>query len=126
VTPAERAEIVVTSRLLEASGKLDLLATGVALVSATALLFSTPHRVAALTAIALGIVAKFYAVRIAFDARLFADVALLTLTMSDLDAAFAKKAGRSWSERCRGARRLIVVFGLATVAQCAAIAFLVF
>lgn len=113
MTAEERAEIVVTARLLEAAGRIDWLSTGLTLIAAVSL-----HGLTAATAILLGVVAKFYSVRIAFDARLFADVAAETLTMSDLDAAFRKKSGRSWPERCRGARRLVVVCAIVTAAQC--------
>jgi hypothetical protein len=121
MTPAERAEIIVTARLLEAAKSLDLLSTGLSLVSAAIVLLGKPHRTAAIACIVCGIVAKFYSVRIALDARLFGDVVTETLTMSDLDAAFAKKSGRGWIERCRGAKRLVVTCAIATAAQCAAI-----
>jgi hypothetical protein len=122
MTSAERGEVLVTARLLEAAGKVDVLSTGITLIAAASLFFASPHRAAALAAIVLGIVAKLYAVRIAFDARLLADVAAGTLTTLDLDAAFPAKSGRSWALRCRGARRLVVVFGVVAVLQCAVVA----
>ena len=121
MTSAERGEVLVTARMLEAAGKLDLLSTGITLIAVASLFFASTHRVAALTAIVLGITAKLYALRIAFDARLLADVAAGTLTTLDLDAAFPTKAGRPWTQRCRGARRLVIVFALLAMAQCVAV-----
>ncbi len=60
-------------------------------------------------------------VRIAFDARLLSDIALDRLTDADLDAAFPAKAGRRWSNRLRGAKRLVIVCAAATMTQCIAI-----
>jgi hypothetical protein len=122
VTSAERGEVLVTARMLEAAGKVDVLSTGITLLAVASLFFASPHHVAALAAIVLGIAAKLYAVRIAFDARLLADVAAGTLTTLDLDAAFPEKSERSWTMRCRGAKRLVVVFGVVVILQCAVVA----
>lgn len=119
MTPAERAQILVTARLLEAAGKIDILSTGLTLLAA-AMLFGA-FEIAGVVAIVLGIVAKLYSVRIAFDARLLSDVALDQLTTEDLDAAFPAKAGRAWSVRLRGAKRLVVVLAATSIAQCIAI-----
>lgn len=120
MTPAERAQVLVTARLLEAAGKIDMLSTGLTLLAAAATLFGV-FNIAGIVVIALGVVAKLYSVRIAFDARLLSDVALDKLTTADLDAAFPAKAGRAWSERLRGAKRLVVSCAVATIAQCIAI-----
>lgn len=120
MTPAERAQILVTARLLEAAGKIDILSTGLTLLAAAAMLFGA-FEIAGVVAIVLGVVAKLYSVRIAFDARLLSDVALDQLTTEDLDAAFPAKAGRAWSDRLRGAKRLVVVLAATTIAQCIAI-----
>ena len=68
-----------------------------------------------------GVVVKLYGIRIAFDAVLLRDIALDKLTGADLDAAFPNKAGRDWSARLRGCRRLVTVYVVATIAQCMAI-----
>lgn len=110
MTTEERTNVLVTARFLEGAGRIDLLSTGLTVLAVVWLSW---------IAIALGIIAKIYAVRIAFDARLLDDVANERLTSEDLDAAFPKKAGRSWSERCRGARRLVVTCAAATTLQLA-------
>ena len=120
MTPAERAQILVTARLLEAAGKIDILSTGLTLLAAAAMLFGA-FEIAGVVVIVLGIVAKLYSVRIAFDARLLRDVVLDRLTTEDLDAAFPAKAGRAWSDRLRGAKRLVIVLAATTAAQCIAI-----
>jgi hypothetical protein len=102
MTAAERAQILVTARLLEAAGKIDILSTGLTLLATAAMLFGA-FAIAGVVAIMLGIVAKLYGVRVAFDARLLSDVAPDKLTDADLDAAFPSKAGRAWSDRLRGA-----------------------
>ncbi|MEO8381259.1 MAG: hypothetical protein ABI779_16490 [Acidobacteriota bacterium] len=118
MTSAERGQVLLTGRLLEAAAKLDLLSTGITLLAAASLFFSPRDRVVGILCVVLGIVVKFYAVRIAFDARLLADIAAGTLTTADLDAAFPKKAGRDWSLRCAGAKRLVLVFGVLVIVQC--------
>lgn len=120
MTPAERAQILVTARLLEAAGKIDTLSTGLTLLAAAAMIFGA-FEIAGVVAIVLGIVAKLYSVRIAFDARLLSDVALDKLTTEDLDAAFPAKVGRVWSDRLRGAKRLVIFYAIAMMAQCMAI-----
>lgn len=117
MTAAERAEVLVTARLLEAARTIDWLSTGLTLIAAFGV-----KNVAGIAVIALGVVAKVYGFRVAFDARLFRDIAEEKLLSTDLDAAFPKKAGRSWSERCRGAKRLVIMLAAATLAQCLAIA----
>jgi len=118
MTAEDRGLVLVTARMLEAAMKVDLLTTGLTLIATASLLVASPHRIEAIVAIALGLAAKFYAVRIAFDARLLDDIATGSLFSSDLDTAFPTKAGRSWDARCRGARRLVVVFVVLVVAQC--------
>jgi hypothetical protein len=124
MTPAERAQILVTARLLEAAAKIDTLSTGLTLLAAAAMLFGVRNgcfAIAGIVVIALGVVAKVYSVRIAFDARLLSDIALGQFTDADLDAAFPAKAGRVWSDRLRGAKRLVSFGAIATIAQCIAI-----
>jgi hypothetical protein len=120
MTPAERAQVLVTARLLEAARSIDLLSMGLTLIAAAAMLFRGPT-LAGAAAIALGVVAKFYGVRITFDGRLFGDIAGERLSADDVDAAFPTKAGRSWTDRCRGAKRLVIMCAAATSMQCLAI-----
>ena len=125
MTAEERAQILVTGRLLEAVGRVDLLSSGLTLLSGALLVFRDAHRTAAVAAIVLGLIAKLYFVRIAFDARLLNDVATGSLTTPDLDGALGAlglvprgKAGREWSARCRGAKRLAFAGVASTIAQC--------
>ena len=122
MTAEERAQILITARLLEAVGRLDLLSAGLTLLAAAAMLFGAPNMLfAGGAAIVLGVVVKLYGIRIAFDAVLLRDIALDKITGADLDAAFPKKAGREWSQRLRGCRRLVTVYVVATIAQCLAV-----
>ncbi len=122
MTPEERSQIAITARLLEAVGRLDLLSAGLTLLAAAALLLSASTNVfAGAAVIVLGIVVKLYGIRIAFDAVLLRDIAVDRLTTADLDAAFPNKAGRDWSTRLRGCRRLVTIYVTATIAQCMAI-----
>lgn len=122
MTAEERAQLLITARLLEAVGRLDLLSAGLTLLSAAALLFGASNVLfAGVAAIVLGIVVKLYGIRIAFDATLLRDIALEKLTTADLDAAFPNKAGRDWSVRLRGCRRLVTIYVVATIAQCMAV-----
>lgn len=129
MTSEERAQMLVTARLLEAAGRIDILSTGLTFVAAAALLFGELHGffgIIGIGAIALGMMAKYYAVHIAFDARLFADVAHDKLTAADLDAAFPTKAGRPWSDRLNGAKQLLAMFAGIMTAQSVAIVLMVF
>ena len=128
MTAEERAQILVTARLLEAVGKLDWLGTGLTLVAAAALLFAPSARIPLIVTIALELIAKLFVVRIAFDAKLLRDVASGSLDTSGLDHALGalglappEKSGRDWNARCRGARRLVVFLVVATLAQCVAV-----
>lgn len=122
MTAEERAQILITARLLEAVSRLDLLSAGLTLLAAAALLFGASNVfLAGGAAIVLGIVVKLYGIRIAFDAVLLRDIALEKLTSADLDAAFPNKAGRDWSQRLRGCRHLVTIYVVATIAQCMAV-----
>jgi len=118
VTAEERAQILITARLLEAVGRLDLLSAGLTLLAAAGMLFGASNIIAGVAAIVLGVVVKLYGIRIAFDAVLLRDIALDKITGADLDAAFPNKAGREWSQRLRGCRRLVTIYVVATIAQC--------
>jgi hypothetical protein len=128
MTPEERAQILVTARLLQAAGRLDWLGTGMTVVTAAAVAVFAPNLWASAGAIVLGIVGKLYSARIAFDARLLDDVAAERLTAAELDAALealglrkASGVPRSWTDRCRGARRLVTISAAITVAQAVAV-----
>lgn len=117
MTDQERAQIVVTSRVLHAVRHVDWLSTGLTLIAAWDF-----HR----EALILGLIAKFFAFRIAFDARLLDDIAEGRITTNGFDEAAvslglipAKKAGRPWSARCRGAMRLVWMFAVLVAAQVA-------
>ncbi len=124
MTATERAQVVVAARLLRATSKLDWLSTGLTLFTALALLTSTGPRPMEIVVVALGALARWYALRIDFDARLLEDVAADVLTREDLDEAFLalslasrEKLGRDWSQRCRGVRGLVTVYAALFVLQ---------
>ena len=128
MTDAERAQIAVMARLLESAGKLDTLSTGLTLLALAACAFDKLHATATIIVVALGLLAKLYAVRITFDAKLFRDVSTGAITTEDLDQALVAlalaprgKVGRDWTTRCRGAKRLIVFLAAAVVGQCIAL-----
>jgi len=118
MTDTERAQVLVTARLLEAARSLDWLSTGLTILAAV-LLVLTRY---ALVALVLGAVSKLYAVRVAFDAKLLHDIAADRFSTADLDAALGRTGQeRGWPDRCRGARRLVFVEAAATFAQLAAV-----
>jgi hypothetical protein len=127
MTEEERAEILVTARLLEAAGKLDVLSIGLTLLAAFFVVDRPGWPVA--MSLASGLAARWLSLRVVFDARLLRDVAAATLATAQLDDALVSlrlmprdKAGREWRARCRGAKRLVTLFGLATAAQCVLLA----
>jgi len=121
VTAEERARILVTARFLRASASIQWLAIAFMIVAATTMIFAAGRLAFATAAIVFGLVSIFYGVRVAFDARLLEDVAAGALTTADLDRVFAKNAGRPWTDRCRGAIRLVVFCAIATTAEVAAV-----
>lgn len=120
MTEAERAEVLVTARLLRAASAMQWLA-----VILTSYAVITRHY----APIALGAIALYFAFRVTFDAKLFEDITNERLTTAELDAALsplpasgerARVRGHSprpWPDRCRGARRLVAFLALATLAQ---------
>jgi uncharacterized membrane protein YuzA (DUF378 family) len=124
VTEGERAQVLVTARLLRAAGALQWLAVGLTLL-ATAALIHGRGAPAAIAALALGIVAVYYAFRVSFDARLLEDIAEARLTTSQLDEALGglqkKEGGRPWEDRCRGSRRLVMHLAIVTFVQVVAV-----
>jgi uncharacterized membrane protein YoaK (UPF0700 family) len=124
VTEDERAQVLVTARFLRAAAAMQWLAVGLTLLAAAALIHGRGIP-AAVAALALGIVAISYAFRVSFDARLLEDIAGQRLTTSQLDQALGglqkKEGGRSWDERCRGSRRLVMHLAIVTFAQAVAV-----
>lgn len=124
MTATERAQVLVAARLLRATSKLDSLSTWLTLFTALALITSTGPRAPEIVVVVLGALARWYALRIDFDARLLEDIAADLFTKEDLDEAFAvmrlaspDKLERDWSERCRGVRGLVTVMAALFAAQ---------
>jgi hypothetical protein len=126
MTSEERAEVVVTARMLQSGAFLQWIAGGLLAATAAALLFNVGNLFPTIIALAAGAVASIYAFRVALDARLFDDIANETLSTDGLDHALAAigkrtQKTRSWPDRCRGARRLIARAAAATAVQLIAI-----
>ena len=114
-------ELQVVASLLRRGRSLDQLSTGLTLLGflfglAQLLLasISTLCLLLALWMIILGLLQKYWALRVAFDADLFALLARDTARTPDLDHALvelglqsAKRVGRPWTERRRGALKLL-------------------
>ena len=114
-------ELQVVASLLRRGCSLDQLSTGLTLLGvlfglAQLLLasISTICLLLALWMIVLGLLQKYWALRVAFDADLFALLARDTTRTPDLDEALQtldlqspKRAGRPWTERRRGALKLL-------------------
>ncbi len=121
----ERLATLITGRLLDAARGVAWLSTGLT-VAAAVLLLSAGFRVPLLGVLGLGVVATYLGFRVAFDARLFLDASERSLSAEAFDRAMtqlrllaADKTGRSWSERCRAARGLLVAQAAAVMLQCA-------
>jgi len=128
-------ELQVVAKLLRQGRSLDRLSSGLTLLAlgfglALALLGSPSLYVAALVAVLvlLGLAQKYWAVRVAFDAELFAllaaDAETLGARTQALDLALASlglqpkyNASRPWPERSRGALRLLRTQALLCFAQ---------
>lgn len=112
MTDDERAEVLVTARLLRAASMLQWLAIALTIASGSSILV-----------ILLGVVAIYYGVRVTFDAKLFEDIAADRLTTAQLDSVLRlKKKDRPWPDRCRGARGLAIKLAIATLVQLIAVA----
>jgi hypothetical protein len=125
VSEEERAEALITGRLLSAGARLGWLSLGLTLAAAAGLLAGRPGRPALLAMAALGLAGCFLAVRVGLDAGLFLDAADGRLSAPTLDAALQRlglgrkaKQGRSWIERCLSARRLLLHLFVTIVLQC--------
>jgi hypothetical protein len=110
------AEVQLTARMLRALSFLPWLSAALTIVAAAALLSGSANRVGASLAIALGLVAGVYGFRIALDAWLFEDILEGRLTTAELDSVLGKE-DRPWADRCRGARRLMILGAVATALQ---------
>ncbi|KFF44978.1 MULTISPECIES: hypothetical protein [Pseudomonas] len=114
-------ELQIVASLLRRGRSLDQLSTGLTLLGilfglAQLLLasISTICLLLALWMIVLGLLQKYWALRVAFDADLFAMLARDVTRTPDLDQALqtlglqsSKRAGRPWTERRRGALKLL-------------------
>jgi hypothetical protein len=124
----------LTADALAAVGTLDTLSTGLTLVAAAAIGFALWHPVAMVALaflaaqIIVGLAAKWTAVRVRFDAAVFAGlvdaVQRSGFRTEHLDRALrgvgmlpANKEGRDWDTRCRGALGLMKGLGWLTVLQ---------
>ena len=118
-------ELHAVASLLRRGHSLDLLSTGLALLGALLGLgqwllgFSNPWAIALSVALLLlGLLQKYWALRVAFDAELFQRVADSPLPLVErsiaLDEALAalglqpaNAGGRAWPQRSRGALNLL-------------------
>lgn len=114
-------ELQLTASLLRRGRSLDQLSTGLTLLGflfglAQLLMasISTICLLLALWMIILGLLQKYWALRVAFDAELFALLARDITRIPDLDQALlalglqsAKRLGRPWTERRRIALKLL-------------------
>lgn len=110
------AEAQLTARLLRATAFLPWLGAALTVISGAALVFDVANRIALTAAIVLGVTAMVYGFRVALDARLFEDILAGKLSTADLDALLGR-ADRPWSDRCRGARRLVIRGAIAVTLQ---------
>lgn len=121
MTEAERAEVLVTARLLASASRLSWLVVAVTAIAAAALALAR-FRAQTIVAVVAGVAGIYYAIRISFDARLLEDIIAMRLTTEAMDAALGRAGSeRSWADRCAGARRLVVRCGAATLIQIAAL-----
>ncbi len=124
----------LTADALAAAATIDTLATGLTLAGVAGIVLALAQPVAALAALALtgvvvlGLVAKWMALRVSFDARVFAELVDAVhksgFRTDHLDRALRgvgmlpdRKESRDWDTRCRGALRLMRILGWLTVAQ---------
>ena len=114
------AEVKLTARMLRAAAFLPWLSAALTILAAASLVFRCGG-IPAMVAILLGGFACFYGWRIALDAWLFEDILSGALTTEELDV-FVGREARPWSERCRGARLLIVKGATLTLLQLIALA----
>ena len=124
----------LTADALAAAATIDTLATGLTLAGVAGIVLALAQPVAALAALALtgvvvlGLVAKWMALRVSFDARVFAELVDAVhksgFRTDHLDRALRgvgmlpdRKESRDWDTRCRGALRLMRIMNWLTIAQ---------
>ena len=124
----------LTADALAAAATIDTLATGLTLagvagiVVALALPVAAPATAALAGVVVLGLVAKWMALRVRFDARVFAELVDAVhksgFRTDHLDRALRgvgmlpdRKESRDWDTRCRGALRLMRILAWLTTAQ---------
>jgi hypothetical protein len=130
----------ITAHALTAARTLDALSTGLTLIAAAALAFAAVLGIAPLVAVAaltlclaLGLAAKWTAMRTRFDRRLLSMLAAharnATLSTDVFDSVMLElqllpraKAGRDWLLRCRRALRLPLRLGVLVSLQALLIA----
>jgi hypothetical protein len=144
MSPGERTVVAITAALLGRGRAIDLLSSTLTVIAASFVLLhlfrpdTGPATTFVATGIAiaivlLGLAAKYLAVRVAFDAALLQRCAAECMPVAEFDAAMramnllpASKTGRGWIERCRGARRLLMIQTFLLVSQVLALALAVF
>jgi hypothetical protein len=133
---ASEMQLALVAGLLRRGRGLDLLSSAITLLALAyglAPLLGTPHSAASSIILCgllvmLGLAQKYWAIRVALDAGLFArlanDAARLAVLTTELDQALqllglqkAAAAPRGWEERCRGALRLLRLQAAWLVAQ---------
>jgi hypothetical protein len=110
------ADVHLTARILRAAAFLPWLGAALTVISGAALLLEQANRIALTAAIVFRVIAMVYGFRVALDARLFEEILDGKLTTTDLDALLGR-ADRPWSDRCRGARGLVIRGAAATTLQ---------
>jgi hypothetical protein len=132
MTDLERHQLAITAALLD-QGRLihhaSLLISAIALL--TTALLAEPSVIFGIAFLLLFALELYLAIRIAFDARLFASLATDACVDAHFDSAMRalallsqSKVGRDWTTRCRGARHLFHAQALVLAAQCAAVSLL--
>jgi len=89
VTEAERAEILVTARLLASASRLSWLLVAVTAIAAAALALARFHA-PTVVAVVAGVAGIYYGIRISFDARLLEDIIAMRLSTEAMDAALGR------------------------------------
>ncbi len=141
MNPADRVIVGVTADLLDRGRTIDALSSALTIAAALCLLlFATGVGEAfrstaiwfTLAIVGFGLLAKYLAVRVAFDAALLHRCATDQMPTTEFDAAMralglmsANKTGRNWTDRCLGARRLLTLQAILLVVQTTALAFAV-
>lgn len=124
----------LTADALAAAATIDTLATGLTLAGVAGIVMALAQQVSAPAALALacvvvlGLFAKWMALRVRFDARVFTELVDAVhksgFRTDHLDRALRgvgmlsdRKESRDWDTRCRGALRLMRTLAWLTTAQ---------